>query len=101
MKQTLLMESVCGQVRLAAIEDGRLCELYVERPEDENIAGSVFLGRVENVLPGMNAAFVDIGLEKNAFLAAGDAAVHDGALDEQLRGTRIETLARPGQDVLV
>ena len=101
MKQTLLMEAVCGQVRLGAVENGRLCELYVERPEDENIAGSIFLGRVKNVLPGMNAAFVDIGLEKNAFLSAVDAAVHDGALEEQLRGARIEALARPGQDVLV
>ncbi len=104
MKQTLLYESVMGQKRLAVIEDGQLAELAIERPGDENLSGNIYLGRVENVLPGMNAAFVDIGMEKNGFLAAGDIGVDvrgDRQIADALNGARIEKLARPGQPVLV
>ena len=73
MKQTLLLERVMDQTRMAVIEDGELCELHIERPGTENLTGNIYLGRVENVLPGMNAAFVDIGADKNGFLAAEDA----------------------------
>ena len=104
MKKTLLMESVLGEARLAVIEDNRLCEIYTDRPGADDCAGSIYLGRVENVLPGMNAAFVDIGLEKNGFLYAGDVGLdmpHDGQLDRQVAGARIEKLVRPGAQVLV
>ena len=104
MTQTLLMERVMDQTRLAVIEDGSLCELYVQRPDSENLAGNIYLGRVENVLPGMNAAFVDIGMEKNGFLAAGDIrlfAQGDKELAKLLGKNRIEKLVRPGQELLV
>ena len=104
MKQTLLYESVMGQKRLAVIEDGQLVELAIERPGDENLSGNIYLGRVENVLPGMNSAFIDIGMEKNGFLAAGDIGVDvrgDKTITDALSGARIEKLARPGQPVLV
>ena len=95
MKRELLMESLLGETRLAVIEDGRLCELFVERPGAEAVAGSVCLGRVENVVPGMNAAFVDIGQAKNGFLSAGD-------IPTALPGApRIEALVKPGQSLLV
>ena len=96
VKKTLLMEQVMDQVRLAVIEDGALCELFHQRPGSEDLTGNIYLGRVENVLPGMNAAFVDIGLDKKGFLAAGDAPA-EGAFDR----SRIETMARPGQEILV
>ena len=51
------------QTRLAVIEDGRLMELHVERPDAENLTGNVYLGRVEQVVPGMNAAFIDLGTD--------------------------------------
>ena len=102
MKHTLLMERVCGQMRLAVIEENKLCELIVERPgHPDSLTGNLYLGRVENVLPGMNAAFVNIGCEKNAFLSAGDIAVGDRALTQSLSDEHIEKLVRPGQDVLV
>ena len=104
MKQTLLMERVGNQTRLAVIEDGALCELYHERPGIESVSGNIYAGRVENVLPGMNAAFVDIGTQKNGFLAAGDArlfAQGDRELSTALGKARIEQLARPGQTLLV
>ena len=92
MTQTLLYERVMDETRLAVIEDGRLAEIYICRLDGENLSGNIYLGRVENVLPGMNAAFVAIGMDKNGFLSAGDGATGD---------ERIEKLARPGQEILV
>ena len=104
MKQTLLLERVMDQTRLAVLEEGLLCELVHQRPDDENQSGNIYLGRVENVLPGMNAAFVDIGMEKNGFLASGDIrlfAQGDKDLATLLGKARIEKLVRPGQELLV
>ena len=104
MKRVLLMERVMDQTRLAIVEDGLLCELYRQTPGGEYLSGNIYLGRVENVLPGMNAAFVDIGMEKNGFLGAGDIrlfAQNDRALATLLGKARIEQLVRPGQQLLV
>ena len=101
MTRTLLMEALLGETRLAVIEDGCLCELYVERPGPDDAAGSIYLGRVENVISGMNAAFIDIGMAKNGFLYAGDISITDRSLSDKLGGLRIEKLARPGRDMLV
>ena len=93
-----------GQTRLAVVEDGALCELYIERRNTENLAGNVYLSRVENVLPGMNAAFVDIGLDKNGFLYAGDLAPGLQADEGGSRATpspAIDRLVRPGQQIMV
>ena len=54
------------------MEDGRLAEIHIDRGSSESYVGNVYLGRVVRVLPGMQAAFVDIGLERAAFLYAGD-----------------------------
>ena len=104
MKKELLLERAGNQTRLAVMEDGRLCEIYYERGSRTKLAGNIYAGRVQNVLPGMNAAFVDIGLNKNAFLYAGDILVDtrdDQALQTRLEGARIEKLVRPGQMILV
>ena len=58
--------------RVAVLEDGSLVELYVERPLQQRVVGNIYTGIVANVLPGMQAAFVDIGLERNAFLYVDD-----------------------------
>jgi len=58
------------ETRIAVLEDSRLCELHIER--EERVVGNLYKARVENVLPGMDAAFVDIGLNRNAFLYVGD-----------------------------
>ena len=57
---------------MAILEDERLVELLVDRPELDRTVGNIYLGKVEAVLPGMQAAFVDIGTEKSAFLHASD-----------------------------
>ena len=61
-----------GEQRVAVLEDDRVAEVYLERPERRSIAGNIYLGEVDNVLPGMEAAFVEIGLEKNGFLYVGE-----------------------------
>ena len=101
MKQTLLLERVMDQTRMAVIEDGELCELHIERPGTENLTGNIYLGRVENVLPGMNAAFVDIGADKNGFLAAEDAVTALNASEGRRGPVRIGDLVRPGQAIPV
>lgn len=104
MSRRLLLDSLCGQKRLAVIEDGVLCEMYHERTGAETISGNIYVGRVQNVLPGMNAAFVDIGLEKNAFLYAGDIKLDvrgDKALAGRLDKLSIRDIVRPGQEILV
>lgn len=104
MKREMLLETVRGQTRLAVIEDGALCELYYERPGSEKLSGNLYLGRVQNILPGMNAAFVDIGQEKNAFLYAGDIPVdprEEQELASRMQEARIEKMIRPGKEILV
>ena len=101
MEKKFLLESVVDQVRLAVIEDGALTEMYLDRSGEEKLSGNLYLGRVQNVLPGMNAAFVDIGLEKNAFLYADDLPLNISDLPAQFKEARIERMVRPGQEILV
>ena len=108
MKKEILIESELGQTRLAMLEDGELVEYYVERRGQEKLPGSIFVGRVANILPGMQAAFVDIGLEKNAFLHAGDIKLNKsdfGAdaerLERALAHQSIGQMVRMGQELLV
>ncbi|MGE0555698.1 MAG: ribonuclease E/G [Gemmatimonadales bacterium] len=72
MKREILISSGPRETRVAILEDGRLADLMVDRPDHRRIVGDIYLGRVEAVLPGIQAAFVDIGLEKSAFLHASD-----------------------------
>ena len=66
------------QTRTVLIEDGAPSEIYIEQRGKERLVGNIYKGRVQNVLPGMQAAFVDVGLERNAFLYAGDIKLDDG-----------------------
>ena len=72
MKREILITGSPRETRVAILEDDRLVELLVDRPDHRRIVGDIYLGRVEAVLPGIQAAFVDIGLEKSAFLHASD-----------------------------
>lgn len=75
------MNSTANETRVAILEDGDLVELMVERPDSNRLVGDIFLGRVEAVLPGIQAAFVDIGTEKAAFLHVSDVASEDDEAD--------------------
>src|SRR3954453_10578071 len=73
MSQSLLVINADGpETRVALVQDGYLGELYIQRKRERGIAGNIYKGRVERVLPGMQAAFVNIGLEKSAYLHVSD-----------------------------
>ena len=72
MPKEILISDDEYETRCAIIEDGDLSEIYVERKNNEHTIGNIYKGRVENVLPGMQSAFVEIGLEKHAFLHISD-----------------------------
>lgn len=96
----LLIHTSHNATQAALLEDGRLTEFSVERSEGTSIVGNIYKGRVVNVLPGMQAAFVDIGLPRNAFLYVDDA-LHPH-LDRQPKvKPSISDLLRPGQELFV
>ena len=68
----IIINAEAGETRVAILEQGTFAELHIEREGDRSVTGTVVMGRVTRVLPGMQAAFVDIGLEKAAFLYVGD-----------------------------
>jgi ribonuclease G len=80
MKREILINAAPRETRVAILEDEKLVELLVDRPEQRRMVGDIYLGRVEAVLPGIQAAFVDIGTEKSAFLHSSDVA--ESELDE-------------------
>lgn len=83
MKREILISATQREVRVAIIEDDQLVELQVDRPENKRMIGDIYLGKVEAVLPGIQAAFVNIGTEKSAFLHNSDLVYdEDGDEDE-------------------
>jgi ribonuclease G len=123
MQNEILINASRGETRVAILEKGTLAELLVERRGEHSMVGSVVKGRVNRVLPGMQASFVDIGLEKAAFLYAGDYYEYDSDVDlgdeegesrsrqPQRRGgrrnggsrvvPRIDTILSEGQEIVV
>src|SRR2546430_675240 len=77
MKREILINANPRETRVAIIEDDQLSELLVDRPEARRMVGDIYFGRVDAVLPGIQAAFVDIGTEKSAFLHASDLVYED------------------------
>src|SRR5512136_3460562 len=72
MSNELVINTTSHETRIALIENGTIAELYIERSKVKGIIGNIYKGKVVRVLPGMQAAFVDIGLEKAAFLYVAD-----------------------------
>jgi len=129
MQNMLVVNAEGPEIRVAVIEDGRLAEFFVERKQDRGIVGNIYRGKVTRVLPGMQAAFVDLGpkVERAAFLYVADvlgsgeekklfedAETEDAGDDapegaasriarsrKQLANRKIEDLLKPGQSVLV
>ena len=104
--RVMVVRSKFGRIQIAVLEDGVLVEHYVARAQDASLIGNVYLGRVQNVLPSMEAAFVDIGRGRNAVLYAGEvdwdaaaaAAESDGNKNQ---ARKIELALKPGDKVLV
>jgi len=101
----IVLQSQAKGMRAAVFEHGELVEVFEEEVGSSQLVGNIYRGRVENVLPGMQAAFVDIGLDKNAFLYVGDAVVSRFEEDEKVASTvlqeRIEQVVQPRQELLV
>ncbi|HEV7558341.1 MAG TPA: Rne/Rng family ribonuclease, partial [Kofleriaceae bacterium] len=128
MQNNLVVNAEGPEIRVAVVEDGSLSEFFVERKRDRGIVGNIYRGKVTRVLPGMQAAFVDLGskVERAAFLYVADVLgsgderklFEDSDVDDgdespegaasriarsrkQLAARKIEDLLKPGNDVLV
>src|SRR5579862_5610376 len=86
MKREILINANPRETRVAIIEDDQLVELLVDRPDARRMVGDIYLGRVDAVLPGIQAAFVDIGTEKSAFLHASDLVFPEDEDDADSEG---------------
>ncbi|HUK95761.1 MAG TPA: Rne/Rng family ribonuclease [Gaiellaceae bacterium] len=98
-KRELIVSVDVSEQRVAVLEDERVAEAYLERPERRSIAGNIYKGVVDNVLPGMEAAFIEIGLEKNGFLYVDEVVGPE--LEGRSHGRKIQDLLSRGQQVLV
>lgn len=104
MTKLIIVQIDEGETRLALLEEGHLAEVFWERGHHKRIAGNIYKGRVENVLPGMQAAFVDIGLARNAFLYVGDAVPLHSLEEGQPQNhpnLSIRDVVKPGQELVV
>jgi len=98
-KRELLVSVDVGEQRVAVLEDDQVAEVYLERPERRSIAGNIYLGQVDNVLPGMEAAFIEIGLEKNGFLYVDEIVTPE--LEGKRHGKKIQDLISRGETIMV
>lgn len=117
MPSEIIVNAGREETRVALLENGLVTEIFIDRKKDRGIAGNVYKGRVVKVLPGMQASFIDIGLEKSAFLYVGDVfdsaseyapMMDDDGLELEVEPRRkrphanqIEDLLQEGQEILV
>lgn len=108
LREEILINVTPQETRVATLENGLLQEIYIEREQNKGITGNIYLGKVVRVLPGMQAAFVEMGLERTAFLHARDlvarrveTTAEDRGLQQSDTETNIASLVREGQEVVV
>ncbi len=108
MNKEIVVDINPYQTRVVLLEDDAPSEIYIERRGHERLVGNIYCGKVQNVLPGMQAAFVDIGLERNAFLYAGDIQVdrsdfqfEDNKSEVRIGPANIRDIVKPGQEIMV
>ena len=105
MSTELLVNVTPSETRVALVDHGMLQEVHIERQSKRGIVGNIYKGKVSRVLPGMQAAFVDIGMDKAAFLHASDIVPHTECVDvkekEHFQAGNIAELVRQGQDIMV
>ncbi|MGI9117595.1 MAG: Rne/Rng family ribonuclease, partial [Gaiellales bacterium] len=96
----ILISADAYETKAALIEDDRVVETYIEREERRSLLGNIYLAKVDTVLPGMEAAFVDAGMDKNAFLHVAEIRI-EGLDQRARRSKRIQDLVKSGQSLLV
>ncbi len=115
MAREIIVNSESGEIRAAILEDGVLVDLFIERSLHPRYAGNIYKGVVENVLPGMQAAFVNVGMERNVFLYVDDALAGRNGRDARIvreadgeeisvpkrKPRSIKDILKPGQEITV
>lgn len=94
MKKEIIVNRSLEETRVAVLEDGKLFDLFIERRESEKILNNIYKGKVQNIVPALNSAFVDIGFGKSAYLGIDDIVA-------QKNEKNIENMIKPGQDIMV
>lgn len=98
----LIINQKADKVEVCILEDGKICELYVYSDEKDNTMGNIYLGKVKNVVDGMQAAFIDIGMDKNAFISVKDAAPKiDVVKETRVMDFKISDVIKQDSNVLV
>jgi len=102
MSKKMILTSSEHEVRLAVLEESEVVELYFSRKGSQSILGNIYLGRVQNVVPGLGAAFIDIGESRNAFLYIDEVFIEKDGLDVTPESTKkIQNVLKPGQRIVV
>ena len=101
MSEEILINVTPQETRVAVVENGMLQEVYIERTRQRGIVGNIYKGKVVRVLPGMQAAFVDIGLERTAFLHASDIRAVSTPENGTSASPPIHDLLQDGQEIVV
>ncbi|MFH1368610.1 MAG: Rne/Rng family ribonuclease [Elusimicrobiota bacterium] len=94
MSKEIIVNRASEETRVAIMDQGLMTDLFIERRESEKIISNIYKGKVDNVLPGMSSAFVDIGLDKNAYLFVDDVIAES-------QEKKIEKMIKRGQDIMV
>lgn len=97
----IVVESSPEETRVVVLENGKPAEIHVERPDERSLVGNVYLGRVDRVIPGMQSAFIDVGLARHAFLHVSDVLPGGADGEPPAEEKPIETLLRNGQQIIV
>ena len=101
MSRKILLNVGPFESRAAIIDDGKLCELMYEVPNDEKIVGCIIKGRVANIVPATQSAFVDIGIHKDAFLTLNGVEEMSGSDAQDIFRSPIQDVLKVGQDVVL
>jgi ribonuclease G len=106
MSEEILINVTPQETRVAVVENGVLQEVYIERSQKRGLVGNIFKGHVSRILPGMQAAFIDIGLERTGFLHTSDIATLSEEIipdehEHNLQLPPIDSILHEGQDILV
>src|SRR6187401_2212447 len=96
MSSILVINAAGRETRVALVENGHIAEFYLERKKDKGVVGNIYKGKVVRVLPGMQDAFVDIGLDRAAFIHASEISLREGPAVES-----ISALVHEGQSLVV
>jgi ribonuclease G len=94
VKKEIVVNRTLEETKVAVLEDGRLFDLFIERRESEKILNNIYKGKVQNIVPALNSAFVDIGFGKSAYLGMDDIVAPKNEKN-------IENAVKPGQDIMV